>query len=289
MLELLGDEDPEFLTEVVETGVRIGVGVEMPRTPAVYEEKVKWTVEGTDEELHEVLAGNYESAKENAVDIRRQVNEEVELGTIKRMTLTEAQQKYGQTLAVASLGAVPKELGSSNVRVIHDGSYSVDVNRRIRVRDRLRFPLIDDASAVLASVEEQVEEEESRIRLSMLYDIARAHKLVPVHEDDWGLQAFRLPDGPEDEIYVHTKGTFGIASAAYWWGRVAATVVRMGHRLAGSHLALWRLLYADDGWLVATGKWFWKKLLFWFFVLDLVEMPISWKKVTRGPTAQWIR
>ena len=50
---------------------------------------------------------------------------------------------------------VPKELNSSAVRLIHDGSYSVDVNRRIRVKDRLRFPLIDDANAVLAHVREE--------------------------------------------------------------------------------------------------------------------------------------
>ena len=289
MLELVEDEDSAFLSKVVEEGVRLGVDTEMPRTPRVFEEKTRWTVDSTEEEMQEILAGNYSSAEDNSEDIRRQVEEELKLGTIKKMTLKEAQDKYGSRLAVAALGAVPKEVGSSRVRVIYDGTYSVDVNRRIRVRDRLRFPLVDDASAVLAAVEEQVEKEEtSKVRLSVVYDVARAHKLIPVHPDDWGSQAFRMPGGAEDEIYVHTRGTFGIASAAYWRGRCAATLVRLGHRLAGEHLALWHLLYADDGWLTATGSQFWKKLLFWLFVLDLLEVPLSWKKVTGGVQVQWI-
>ena len=153
MLELVGDEDSDFLEEVVSHGVRRGVDMELPRTPKIFEEKTSWTVDATEEEMHEMLAGNYSSAEDNSEDIKRQVEEEVRLGTIKRMTLKEAQDRYGKRLAVAALGAVPKEIGSSKVRVIYDGTYSVDVNRRIRVRDRLRFPLIDDASAGLASVE----------------------------------------------------------------------------------------------------------------------------------------
>ena len=219
--------------------------------------------------------------------------EEVDRGTILKMTMKEAQEEFGGRLAVAALGAVPKELNSERVRLIHDGTYSVDINRRIKVRDRMRFPLVDDAAAVMASVEERSKEESSGVRFSMVYDIARAHKLVPVRRKDWGLQAFRMP-GPADNeeekqcVYMHTTGTFGVASAAYWWGRCAATVVRLGHDLADQHLELWHLLFADDGWLVATGTWFWRRIMFWFFVLDLFEFPISWKKVAGGLTVQWI-
>lgn len=43
----------------------------------------------------------------------------------------------------------------------------------------------------------------------MLYDIARAHKLIPVDERDWGLQAFRLPGDKSGDIFVRTRGTSG--------------------------------------------------------------------------------
>eukprot|EP00438_Fugacium_kawagutii_P019242 Skav234690 [mRNA] locus=scaffold3643:122257:124248:- [translate_table: standard] len=288
MLEMMDDEDHEYLDEVVETGVRLGVDHPLPRTPMVFEEKTKWKVDATDEEQQEVLADNYMSAEENAADIKRQVDEEVALGTIKKVKLSDAQAEYGERLAVASLGAVPKEIGSSKVRVVHDGSFSVDVNRRIRVQDRLRFPLIDDATAVMAEAKEEMDRGRGGVRFSMLYDISRAHKLVPVHRADWGLQAFRLPGGDPGEVYLHTRGTFGIASAAYWWGRCAAGAIRLIHRLSGRALALYHLLYADDGWLLATGTSFWKRILFWMFCLDLMEIPVSWQKVNGGTETEWI-
>ena len=259
----------------------------MPRVPAVYEEKTKWTVDGTDEELQDVEAANYASAEENAADIERQVKEELEKGTIVVMSPEEAKKEFQGRLAIAALGAVPKELGTTKVRLIHDGSYSVDVNRRIRVRDQMRFPLIDDASAIMMEAEDDCRGK-SGIRFSVIYDIARAHKLVPVTRRDWGLQAFRLPGDDSGKIYLHTRGTFGIASAAYWWGRCAAGVIRLNHRMGGSRYGLLHLLYADDGWAVATGQDFWQKLLFWMFVLDLLEVPISWRKVGGGASVSWI-
>ena len=200
----------------------------------VFEEKEKWNLSFTDEDFKDVTADNYRSAKENSVDIKRQVMEEVEMGSIIKMEEEEAKRIYQGRLAVAALGAVPKEVGSDVVRIVHDGSYSVDVNHRIKVRDRMRFPTIDDAAGVLQQAEDEVENEGGSVRFSMLYDVSRAHKLLPVKRKDWGLQSFRLPG--EDEggpIYLHTRGTFGIASAAYWWQRLAACVVRLTHHLSG--------------------------------------------------------
>ena len=292
MLEAVGDVDHSWLEEVAEEGVCLGVDEELPRVPEVFEEKEKWNLSFTEEDFRDTLADNYKSAEENSVDIARQVAEEVERGSIIRMSLKEAEKKYAGRLAIAALGAVPKEQGSNVVRIVHDGSYSVDVNHRIKVRDRMRFPTVDDAAGVLMHLEDQAEEEKGLVRFSMLYyDVARAHKLLPVKEKDWGLQAFRLPGKEEEmkeEVFLHTRGTFGIASAAYWWQRLAAGVVRLGHVLAGVDLGILHLLFADDGWMVATGGFFWRKLLFWLFILDLLEIPLSWKKVRGGVKVQWI-
>lgn len=140
LAEAMEDEDYMFLEEVASSRVRLGVGMEMPRTPLVYEEKTKWTVDATDEVMRDILADNYESAEENAEEIEKQVLQEVHPPTIVRMMEHEAKRRFKGRLAVAALGAVPKELGTKKVRLIHDGTYSVDVNRRIRVRDKMRFP-----------------------------------------------------------------------------------------------------------------------------------------------------
>ena len=68
----------------------------------------------------------------------------------------------------------------------------------------------------------------------IVYDISKAHRLVPVREVDWGLQAFQLTgeQRDEDEVIRHCCGTFGIASAAYWWARVSAA-------MAGCSITAW--------------------------------------------------
>eukprot|EP00438_Fugacium_kawagutii_P013025 Skav214740 [mRNA] locus=scaffold3176:133140:134285:- [translate_table: standard] len=58
--------------------------------------------------------------------------------------------------------------------------------------------------------------------------------------------------------------------------------------MSGQELGVLHLLFADDGWLTATGGFFWRKLLFWLFCLDVLEIPLSWKKVRGGTEVQWI-
>lgn len=40
--------------------------------------------------------------------------------------------------------------------------------------------------------------------------------------------------------------------------------------------------------MTALGDFFWRRLLFWLFVLEIVEVPISYKKVRGGTVVQWI-
>ena len=54
----------------------------------------------------------------------------------------------------------------------------------------------------------------------------------------------------EEVLWVNTVGTFGIASAGYWWGRAGAAVARLLHYLLGYQHAVWSLLYSDDGWII---------------------------------------
>ena len=56
----------------------------------------------------------------------------------------------------------------------------------------------------------------------------------------------------------------------------------------GRRMGLLHLIYADDGWLAATGRKFWKKVLMWLFIYELFEIPITWKKVKGGAEVDWI-
>eukprot|EP00435_Cladocopium_sp_Y103_P012590 s2362_g3.t1 len=199
----------------------------------VSEEKQKWNLSFTEEDFHDAAPDNYKSAEESSADRRRHVMQEAELGSIIRMKADEAKKKYQGRLAIAALGAVPKELGSTVVRIARDGSDSGGVNHRIKVRNRLRFPAVDDASGVLQHAEDEVEEAGGTVRFSMLYDV-------------------------------------------------------LAHNASGLELGILHLLFAEDGWMLALGAYFWRRLLFWLFVLDICEAPLSRKKVRGGTVVQWI-
>ena len=64
----------------------------------------------------------------------------------------EAKKRHGSKLAIAALAALEKGVaadGTVTVRVIHDGTNGVDVNRFIKVQDAALMPLADDVKAVL--------------------------------------------------------------------------------------------------------------------------------------------
>ena len=149
MLEVAEDPDFEFLREFASVDSTLGVDVLMPRTPAVFEEKTRWNLPEAEGSFEPTFCENYRSATENMEDVRRQVAEGLQRGAVVALSKEEALRKYGGQLAVAALSAVPKEAGSSAVRIIHDATHHVEVNPRIRVRDRLRSPMIDDLEGVL--------------------------------------------------------------------------------------------------------------------------------------------
>ena len=64
--------------------------------------------------------------------------------------------------------------------------------------------------------------------------------------------------------------------------------MRLGHRISGDELGLLHLLFADDGWMASLGSFFWRRILFWLFFMDLCEAPLSWKKVRGGTIVHWI-
>ena len=75
-------------------------------------------------------------------------------------------------------------------------------------------------------------------------DIAKAHRRVKVRESDCWYQACRLVPG---KVWINKVGTYGVASASYWWCRLAAAVlVRLCHYLLADVVEFELLLYSDD-------------------------------------------
>ena len=71
-------------------------------------------------------------------------------------------------------------------------------------------------------------------------------------------------------MFINTVGTFGIASASYYWSRVAGAVGRMAQYLIGNAATTWHMLVADD-YLLECGGSAKRRGLLTFFILCAVS------------------
>ena len=280
------DEDTAFLEGLAATGVPLGVRGEIPHVPEVYDKKEKGEKEDSgfvwDGEVDEEPRSNYGSAVAHLDKVKKIVEDEEKKGWIKKMSLQEARSRYGSDVQVASLGAVPKDPSWGEIRVVHDGTHGIAVNTQIKQPNRMTFPQCDD----LEVAAEALKKSGAKEKMLFAFDIKAAHRLIPIQEEDWALQSFRLEE--KDELYVNMVGTFGVASAAFWWGRAAAVIFRVFHRVLPGRLLFYLMLFADDGLLMAAGEDYHKVVMALFLYLDIMEGPLAWRKTRGGFRVEWI-
>ena len=284
--EVMEDEDAAYLGSLAASGVLLGVRGEIGRVPGAYESKSKGEDDTKPFVWEEESSGpidrdNYRSAKEHMSLVRDHIEEDVQKGWIVKMDRKEAERIYGDDLQIASLGAVPKDVAWSDVRVVHDGTHGINVNVKIHQPNKMEFPQFDDLHAAMR----EFQKHDPGKRILFAFDIKSAHRLVPVQQQDWGLQAFRLDS---DEVFCNSRGTFGVTSASFWWGRVASTLLRVFHRVLPDDALVYLLLFADDGLMFSGGDEYHRYALALFLYLDIMEVPLSWKKTRGGFKTEWI-
>ena len=101
-------------------------------------------------------------------------------------------------------------------RILFDGTHRIDVNARIRIRDSERAPIAADVKR------REVKPLKLR-RFALTADISEAHRQV-IDPRDWHFLGCQVTAG--SDVYVHTVGTFGIASASYYSSKVYMAVGR---------------------------------------------------------------
>ena len=209
--EVVQDPDSRFLEGMASMGVPLGTRAEIPWISAVFDKREKKGPEDQPARWEEVdfreLRGNYTSAKEHMEKVRAHVESDLEKGWMVKVTLEEAKKKYGDELQVASLGAVPKDPQWSDVRVVHDGAHGLRVNTHLDQPNKMGFPMTT-WRLFFASSRRRLVRGASCSPLTSKPRTA-AHRLIPVQERGWGLQACRLDK--EEEVFLNTRGTFGVA------------------------------------------------------------------------------
>ncbi len=289
ILQIADDADAGGMAQFC-TGVRLGVGVKMPRTPAVYERKRKWRLkeqETAGQALEEASVqstwrDNYRSAVLHGEALTEQVNDHFERGMILRLPMNEALKRY-PNLSVNSLGAVAK-LGENgevkSIRQVMDGTHGVNVNGLIKVRDRDRCPTAMDVRRV------QREQAGTNAAIGLAIDIKDAHRLPLIAESDWGLQGCIVDNVPEVNLYK--CGVFGISSIGYWWSRLGGAILRTVHHVMSPDDEIWMLMMADDIKLESTSRTPTTSIIMIIILFVVLGVPLSWAKIQGGHRLAWI-
>ena len=215
------------------------------------------------------------------VEVEKELRVQGAIGQLFILPEAVARARFGSRLTIASLNALQKDVaedGTVTVRVLHVGTTGVNANRFIQVRDACIYPLAPDITMVM-----RCQSASGKRFWALLVVVSGAHRTVAVREEDWPLQACRLEPG--GDVFVNCVGAFGISSAAYWRGRLAAALHRAGLTVVTARWALWAVLFADDWMLAATEPHHRKALLcfLWFLVVWRVL-----HKAKGGSTFVWV-
>ena len=240
------------------TGVPLGVSTPTLHSPGVWPLKSELAGEDPVEAPLDEPRGrhNYPSAADFSREIRATFEEEVPMG----MTVGPLSRQEAATLC----GCEPSELcpgplagidEGDKVRTIYDGSVG-GANAKIQqnTKERTTAPTVLDCVHAIhwlhaarnttaaarpkpspgAFGPEQAREDSDRPPtwewptedshwILLKADVTKAHRRIKVLPQDWRFQVAQL----EDEWWVNKVGTYGMASAQLYWGRLAALLLQI--------------------------------------------------------------
>ena len=281
LLKAANDADCDFLTDLAETGVTVGVLEPLPRTPRAFEEQTSWRLEDDPSVVAVRQAANYSSVTEHEVWVRQHLEDEVAEGLMERISEQELSRRFGEHLAIASLAVIFDPV-SDKRRLVHDATHKVRVNHKIKCRDKLRMPGPREKFLLL-----QQYQENKSVPFSLIADVSKAHRRVRHKKQEHGLLACKVRD-TDEFVYVNKVGTFGVSSAAYWWTRLFATVLRCSHYLLSPQESCEALTYADDVELIAASPEERKGATKFLAFLSALGTPFKWEKLRGGMATDWI-
>ena len=156
------------------------------------------------------------------------------------------------------------------------------------MRDRTRCPRIEDLETLLREVEDVGS---SDTHCVIVDDIAKSHRLVPVRERDWGLQAFQLTGRPEDsdEVIMYSvapsvsplRPIGGRGSPMRWCACYTIAWVSFGRYGASStRMTAGDSAMREKGWESFT--------LMLVLILETYGFPVAWHKVKAGTRIEWV-
>ena len=222
----------------------------------------------------QVCESNWKGARDNPAELQSLLQQEIDNGWLEELTLSQAQQRWGEHLAVGKLNVVFQHNGKS--RLIMDGSIS-GANQSCHINERYNLPSIQDVRAAYP-----LRESASEVSAFSL-DVKAAHKSIRIRERDRGLVGIKTED---DRYFWYKVCPFGTSFSALWWQRLSSWIVRALHLLL--YIAHTLTMFVDD--LLATQE---SSLMPLSGAAILAfagafGVPISWPKLQLSHSILWI-
>jgi hypothetical protein len=183
-------------------------------------------------------------------------------------------------------GALGAREEFDKVRTIHDGTVN-NVNTHIRANsaEKTTAPGVADVLHSLLSNRTNMsasstDDPEDIIMIKA--DITKAHRRIKVQQKDWKYMVATN----KNTLWVNMCGTYGIASAQLYWGRMAALLLRLLYYTCPE--LIWGFVYVDDYLFLFRRKHYatWGMLV--LLLLLAVGCPLSWKKTLIGHSNTWL-
>ena len=118
-------------------------------------------------------------------------------------------------------------------------------------------------------------------------DISKAHRRFLHAPEERGLLACRILES-DQFIYINRVGTFGLACASYWWGRIAGAGIRLTHELLGPTMPVELLLFADDLEALGASAGGRRGITLAFLYMSVLGFPFKCAKQRGGLRVEWI-
>ena len=276
-LLLRASRDPVVALGSFARGVRVGPGARLPRLPALYQAKKRWRLADQgdpDDYREEELAGdslwkkNYSTLTALSDKVKDVLDDQSERGQELKLSEREARNQNPDVVVAALPTKKEKPNGVISARVLFDGSEGIAVNRRTRITEQERAPVAADLKRVV-----QKKARLGERTFALTADVAEAHRQIPIQPRDWHLLGCQIEAG--GDVYINKVGTFGVASASYYWSRAASALGRLTQYITGRTANTWHQLGADDFHLEASGPEYRAALISFFVLCATAGVPLS--------------
>ena len=273
LASLMKDPDSDLIP-MLEKGVDLGIDELIPSSNT-WPDKTDSSPDFPGPFAFELFSENWSSADSDQPTLTRLIQQEIDDGFVVKVgTLQEAQEKFGDKLAIGKLGIATQQ--PNKPRLVLDSTISgLNPLSRQAIQEKCSYPNISNLQRCIPSAL-------THPCKFLNLDAKSAHKRIKVRPEHQGLLAFRF----QDVVYHYQVLHFGGACSAYYWTRLAGIFLRFFHQFL--YVYHFGMVFVDDficGLDPIAAPLQTSSLL---LTIAFLNIPLSWHKLELGYNITWI-